>query len=257
MAVISLSQINDYINELAPSHLAKKWDNVGLLIGNPSTQISNIMLALDITKDVLMDAIENDIQLIITHHPVIFDPIKCINNESIVYQLIKHDIAVISAHTNLDLADGGVNDVLAKTLGLCNLTPLVDEDGLGRIGTLLNPITVTGLADLVKSKLDVPFVRLCDNHGDNLIYTVAVIGGNGSDEIEYALQKKADAYISGEISHQHYVAAINAGITVIDAGHFFTENVIIHTLFQKLIDHFGDSINISISNANNPVYTIY
>lgn len=120
-------KIKDYynaINKFAPFSLAESWDNVGLLVGNMEDQAFNVLLALDVTSKVIDEAIEKNIDLIITHHPLIFNPIKQLDSNSLVYRLAQHGIGLISAHTNLDIAKGGVNDALANALGLSNLQPL-------------------------------------------------------------------------------------------------------------------------------------
>lgn len=253
---ISLAEIDDYINQIAPYSLAEHWDNVGLLIGNPTTLVSSIMLCLDITNEILDEAVSKDVHLIITHHPVIFAPIKRLDSNSIIYKLSQHNIAVISAHTNLDLAENGVNHALANLIELQNTAPLVDKNSLGLIGELPYPLTPCQFADKVKSALQIVSVRLSSPNEKKLISRVAVIGGNGSDEITCAIQKNADAYLTGEVHHQHYIESINAGLTVVDAGHFSTESIILPYLLDLLLEEFP-KLNIFISDNDIPPYITY
>ena len=153
------------IDQFAPFSLSMDFDNTGILVGDRHQPVSKVLLALDCTMDVVNYAKEIGAQLIITHHPVIFHPIKRVNEDSVVYHLIRSQIAVISAHTNLDIAEGGVNDVLAQAIGLQNISGLelldpAAQSYLGRIGTLSNSISASEFAALVKESLHACSVNL-------------------------------------------------------------------------------------------------
>lgn len=152
------------IDQFAPFSLSMDFDNTGILVGDRHQLVSKVLLALDCTMDVVNYAKEIGAQLIITHHPVIFHPIKRVNEDSVVYHLIHSQIAVISAHTNLDIAEGGVNDVLAQAIGLQNISGLelldpAAQSYLGRVGTLSNPISASEFAALVKESLHARSVK--------------------------------------------------------------------------------------------------
>ena len=177
------------------------------------------MLALDCTKEVLRQAKELGAQLIITHHPIIFHPIKRVNEDSLVYHLLRSDIAVISAHTNLDIAQGGVNDLLAKRIGLsdCRGLQTMDAQGtffLGRIGSLPEGMEPQQFAQYLKQRLGAPSVKFAA--ADRTGKTVALCGG------------------------AEYLAAAAAGISIFDAGHFDTEDVVIEPLWEYLTKQFAD-----------------
>ena len=155
------------IDQFAPFSLSMDFDNTGILVGDRHQPVSKVLLALDCTMDVVNYAKEIGAQLIITHHPVIFHPIKRVNEDSVVYHLIRSQIAVISAHTNLDIAEGGVNDVLAQAVGLQNISGLelldpAAQSYLGRIGTLSNSISASEFAALVKESLHARSVKFAD-----------------------------------------------------------------------------------------------
>ena len=203
--------------------------------------------------DVVNYAKEIGAQLIITHHPVIFHPIKRVNEDSVVYHLIRSQIAVISAHTNLDIAEGGVNDVLAQAVGLQNISGLelldpAAQSYLGRIGTLSNSISASEFAALVKESLHARSVKFAD--AGNKIQKVALCSGSGADCLESALAVGADALLTSEVKQHEYLNAAAAGISIFDAGHFDTEDIVIETLKEKLAGIFPD---ITIFSPHTPV----
>lgn len=218
------------INTLAPFSLAEEWDNCGLLIGSLEMDCSTAVVCLDVTNEVINQAIENKAELIISHHPVIFDPIKSIGFESKIVKLIKNNISVISAHTNLDIAQNGVNDTLCEKLGL-----KINEsfaEGFGRICTLEKETNAEDLARMVKEKLDSK--ELTFINAKNTINKVAICSGSGSSLVQEVIDKKADAYITGELKHNVMLELYEENISVIMAGHFSTEVVIAPALAKKL-----------------------
>ncbi len=252
--MIAISAIDSFIDELAPYKLTERWDNTGLIIGDNDCLVKSVMLALDVTLPVLLEATEKGVQLIITHHPVIFDPVKHLTSGDIISRVVKSGIAVLSAHTNLDLAEGGISDVLANLLGLTDISPLINHNNLGRIGTLKQPLSPTEFASMVKERINADNVRLCE--GNRMVKRVAIISGNGGDETLEAIAKNADGYLTGEVSHQHYVAAVNNGMTLIDGGHFATETVVLPMLLDKLTYTFP-TVSFFIASQNKPLYKVY
>ena len=182
-------------------------------------------------------------QLIITHHPVIFHPLKRVNEDAVVYQLIRSDIAVISAHTNLDIAQGGVNDALASAIGLrdCRGLELLNEQTgawLGRIGTLPEPLSPESFAAHVKSCLNAASVKFAA--APRAIHTVALCSGSGADCLDAAISAGADALLTSEVKQHEYLAATAAGISIFDAGHFDTEDIVIEPLRDYLAKEIPD-----------------
>ncbi len=238
--MIKVKNIYEFLNKIAPFEKAMDFDNSGLLVGNLETDVKKILLSLDITPEICDEAKKLNANLIISHHPVIFKPFKSIDFKNSVSKLIKYEINAICAHTNLDVAEKGVNFHLASTLGLENFSPLIDSHGLplGMIGTLDTLLRPEELALLVKNKLSCQGVRYTE--GKSLISKVAVSSGSGGNLVEAAKINGADAFVTGEIKHSQILTANNLGITVIDAGHFKTENVIISPLQHTLKNQFKD-----------------
>ncbi len=234
----TVNQIYNEINKLAPFSLALGFDNCGLLVGSKEKQITACILALDVTNEVIDLAIKHKANLIITHHPIIFDPIKSVTDDSRVYKLIKNDISVISAHTNLDIVDGGVNDVLVNLIGLTNVSIFENSDGVGRIGELKQEMTGKQLAQLVKQNINAKGVIA--THTENTIKKVAVIGGAGGDYLESAITAGADAFITGEAQHHVVIDAINSDITLICTGHYYTEAPVLYSLKTRLEEKVSD-----------------
>ena len=226
------------VNRLAPRRLAEEWDNPGLLIGDPSAEVKKIFVCLDVLDKNIAQAIELDAQLIIAHHPLIFHAIKNVRFDlphgKKISRLIKNNLAVFAAHTNLDIALGGVNDVLAKKIGLTDVKMFGDEEfSLGRIGTLETPMTALDFACHVKKVLNADNVRLIDA-GDFIISKVGLCGGAGADFIQKAKFFGAQVFVTGDVKYHEAQAAVENKIHVVDAGHFATEFPIVHELAEYL-----------------------
>ena len=240
------------IDQFAPFSLSMDFDNTGILVGDRHQPVSKVLLALDCTMDVVNYAKEIGAQLIITHHPVIFHPIKRVNEDSVVYHLIRSQIAV-----NLDIAEGGFNDVLAQAVGLQNISGLelldpAAQSYLGRIGTLSNSISASEFAALVKESLHARSVKFAD--AGNKIQKVALCSGSGADCLESALAVGADALLTSEVKQHEYLNAAAAGISIFDAGHFDTEDIVIETLKEKLAGIFPEITFFTTHTC--PIYAI-
>lgn len=239
----TVTHIYDAIDRLAPFWLTMDFDNTGILVGDRNREIACALLALDCTPAVVEQARQLGAQLIITHHPVIFHPLKRVNEDAVVYQLIRSDIAVISAHTNLDIAQGGVNDALASAIGLrdCRGLELLNEQTgawLGRIGTLPEPLFPEAFAAHVKSCLNAASVKFAA--APRAIHTVALCSGSGADCLDAAISAGADALLTSEVKQHEYLAAAAAGISIFDAGHFDTEDIVIEPLRDYLAKEIPD-----------------
>ena len=239
----TVTQIYSAIDQLAPFWLTMDFDNTGILVGDRNREVSCALLALDCTPAVVEQARQLGAQLIVTHHPVIFHPLKRVNEDAVVYQLIRSDIAVISAHTNLDIAQGGVNDALANAIGLsgCRGLELLNEQTgawLGRIGTLSEPLSPEAFAAHVKSCLHAASVKFAA--APQAIRTVALCSGSGADCLDAAIAAGADALLTSEVKQHEYLAAAAAGISIFDAGHFDTEDIVIEPLRDYLSKQIPD-----------------
>lgn len=244
------------IERLAPTELAESWDNVGLMVGDPEQAVKTVYICLDVTSENVRRASECGADMIISHHPLIFSPLKRIVESdvsgSIVTTLIREGISVYSAHTNLDNADGGMNDVLAEKLGLENVRRFTDEecenrDNIGRIGVLEAPAELADFVSLVKSILGCRTIRSVGEPTDE-VNTVAVCSGAGGDGIYTAYRAGADAYVTSDIRHHEAQLAVELGINLIDAGHFETENIICEFMSDYLMECFSN-LNIVTSDA--------
>ena len=222
------------IDSFAPFDTAEAWDNPGLLLGSFDTPVSGALLALDVTEAVLEEAKKIGASLIITHHPIIFSPLRKIESDSLVYRLVQNGIAVISAHTNLDMADGGVNDVLAQRLQLCDVRKPEAPPSLLRVGELSGAMQPEAFAQYVKRELHAPGVRVVCGRAE--IRTVAVCGGAGADRLSVAAKADAQAYVTADVKHHEWLESHRMGLTLIDAGHFSTEAPVLEPLRRRLAE---------------------
>ena len=238
MKKCTVQTVADAINRLAPRRLAEEWDNPGLLIGDPTAEVKKIFVCLDVLEENISRAIELSAQIMVAHHPLIFHAIKNIRFDlplgRKILRLIKNDLAVFAAHTNLDSAAGGVNDVLAKKIGLVYVKTFEDDElSLGRLGMLETPMTAENFARHVKKSLNADNVRLIDA-GDFQIKKVGVCGGAGAEFISKAKFFGAQAFVTGDVKYHEAQSAIENKIHVVDAGHFATEFPIVHDLTEYL-----------------------
>ena len=229
-----MAKVVDIVNlmkTLAPVELAEDWDNVGLLIGDSEREVNKIIVMLDFDKQGLEEALAVGADMIITHHPAIMPKLSSIT-DPLYLTLIENKISLCSMHTNLDSADEGVNQVLAETLGLSDIEP-IDFDGLfGRIG-YVSECTLGEFIQTVKLALDIDHIRYVGSK-KNIISKVAVVGGGGADFIPNAKIAGCDVYITADVKYHQAQLADKLGLNVIDAGHFETENPVIHKVSRYL-----------------------
>lgn len=248
MKTVTVRDIYDWINAYAPFELQEDFDNAGFLVGNLNTEVNRVLVALDLNQAVIREAVQNNVQLIITHHPVLFGGTKNLNEESTenrwLCQMIRNNLALIAAHTNLDRCQGGMNDVLAQTIGLQN----VAGDGFFRAGSLSAPVTVAEFANQLQEKLSTEVRVMGDKQ--KLIHKAGLCTGAGSGEWHHALMSGCDAFISGEIKHHEAIAAADAGIVMFECGHEATEKPGIEALgkaLQKYADDVKWNLHICLS----------
>ena len=239
----------------APFSLAEDWDNVGLLVGSPEHHVRSILIGLDPTNGLLDEAIDRGADTILTHHPVIFRPLPCINTASpegrLLEKALSHQIAIIACHTNLDSAAEGVSDILATALGLTSLTPLLPapgsnapDVGLGRLGSYDPPLAIRDFLIKALETLDLPMLQVAGTLPD-VVRTVAVCGGSGSEFADAAYRSGADIYLSSEIKHNVARWAEEREFCIIDGTHYGTEQPAVRLLAQKL-DRLGTALNWNI-----------
>ena len=234
----TVADILKFMETIAPPHMAEGWDNCGLLCGRKEHPVKKILVALDPFSNVIDEAIALGADLIVTHHPLIFrDKLMAVNEDTetgrCVLKLIENGIAAINAHTNLDMAPGGVNDVLARTLGLVNIQIVdpVDNYGLLRKGTLEERPLESFLA-LVKERLGCKGLRYISS--GKPVSTVAVGGGSCADFMQAALAAGCDTFVTADVKYNQFRTAHELGLNLIDAGHFHTENPVMPVVAEKL-----------------------
>ena len=252
---LKLKEFLIFLDTIAPLDTAEKWDNVGLMIGNPAQHITGVLIAIDPTLELVEEAIDLGTNTIITHHPLFFHPLQSIRTDTPLGHLLKkalsNDIAIISCHTNLDVALGGVSDALADALNLKDLVPLTRTDkessqGFGRVGFLSPPMDGDAFLKHVTDTLHIPALPIAGKLPVK-VSRVAVCGGSGSDFAEKAAQAGAQIYISGEIKHSIARWAEENKFCIIDAGHYATENIIVSKLVNTI------SSFVSEENSRIPV----
>ena len=254
---MKIKDIYHYINEIAPFDTALSYDNCGILLGNPDREVTKCLICLDVTDAVLAEAVRTGAQLIVSHHPVIFHPVKRILADSLISRLLKENIAVLSAHTNLDMAERGVNRQLALRCGLIAETlrkipadSAQQADGFGLAGNLPQSMMPSDFAAFVKRALGIQRIKYTD--GKKEIRTVAVSCGAGGFLMDTVIQSGIDALVTAELKHHELLAAEAAGLTAVDAGHFETEQLIKEPLRQMLAERFGEIDFFCAGEEKNP-----
>ena len=235
---MTVNDIFDYLNSLYPVSTACDFDNPGILVGDKYAEVRRAVISLDCTDSAIDKAVENGCQLIITHHPVIFEPLKKVLSDSPVYRLIKNGISVISMHTNLDIGKGGVNDTLCEVLGLKNTEKYIADDGFP-LNTGFLPIQMTPeqLAAYIKEKLG-GWIKY--SSGSKKISRVLVCSGSGGSYFTELARSGCDALITADVKHNVFIDSARLGKSVFDAGHFETEDIVVNRLNDMLCGHFNN-----------------
>lgn len=239
----------------APFSSALSFDNAGILCGDPQREIRKVLLSLDITYEVIAEARAMGADLILTHHPALFSAQKKFSPTDRVYLLIENGIAAVAAHTNLDMARGGVNDVLASAVGLTEIAPWSGDDPsfVSRCGALPEAAPLREFAARVKVALNANCVRFAD--GGKPVCKVALCGGSGGDMWESLVGTEFDTLLTSDVKYHQFLEASQAGINLVDAGHFATENLVLPVL-ESWLREADASLEISYSSFCDPVLTI-
>jgi len=261
----TVNDILSFMENQAPSYMKEDWDNVGLLCGSKKSSVSKVLLALDPFENVCREAAQWGAELIVTHHPLIFHPMKSITDETsvgrCVLALCSAGISAIAAHTNLDCAPGGVNDVLADKLGLSDVEVIspagINEEGLPygllRCGNVQEQDLDNFLSD-VQNALACSGLRYVN--GGKPVRKVAVGGGSCSGFIADAVNAGCDTFVTADVGYNKFWDAKDLGLNLIDAGHFCTENPIISVLAEKLAAAFPE-ISVKISESHSDCMKFY
>lgn len=256
---MKIIEVTNAIEQYAPKELASSYDNVGLMLGDGEREVTSILLTLDVDLEVAMEAKAMGANLIISHHPLIFNPVKQITTETpdgkCLLYLAENKIAVYSAHTNLDSALGGLNDLAAGLLRLTGTLPLETDEGpgIGRIGTLPNSLSLAELATEIKQIYRLSHIRYIGN-GEKKMSRVALCTGSGGDLAELAQAKGADVYITGEIKYSVARKAAASGFSLIELGHYESEYIVVDLLGKIISDYAHITVPLYKSRANKNVF---
>ena len=237
----TVREIEQQLFHLAPKEGAMDWDNVGQLLGDPEQSVEKVLISLDITEGVADEAIAKSCQLIVAHHPVMnckWLPVQTVRTDTpqghLLIKLLTHGISAICMHTNLDVAEGGVNDRLAQVLKLVDPGPM--ENGLVRVGTLPEPMPLAAFARFTAKALGCNGIRYSD--AGKMVSRVAVGGGACGDFEEDVIRAGCDTFVTADLSYHQFLDAPGKGINLIDAGHFPTEDPVCEVLIKNLTEQF-------------------
>jgi len=244
MMTPQLKDILEILDGMAPFSMAEEWDNPGFQVGFPSDKIKKALISLDPTITALKHARKRNAGLLITHHPLIFKGIASISPETypgdVITDAIKSGISIVAVHTNLDIAKGGINDILARIIGLKDIEALLIRegsndrlDGLGRVGYLPDPMPLAAIVRIVMDSVGSSGLMVL-GPPDMEIKKVAILGGAGGSELSHASEKGADLYITGDVRHHEALMARTLGLALIDAGHFNLERAAMHVFADDL-----------------------
>ncbi|MEA3399925.1 MAG: Nif3-like dinuclear metal center hexameric protein [Armatimonadota bacterium] len=236
------------IEALAPPDAAQEWDNVGLQVGSPEAAVGTVLVCLEVTAEVVDEALQVGAELIVAHHPLIFRPMPAVRTDlplgALIERLLGEGIAVYAAHTNLDAApEVGTAATLAELLELTDATPLLEEDGvaLGLVGELAGEMSVCELAEAVRELLGPGRMTVVGE--DAPVRWVAVMPGSGGDAVA-AAAAAADVLVCGDLTHHDALDALAVGLAVIDAGHYATERPVVGRLAKALQDRLGSEVTV-------------
>jgi len=261
----TVADILNFLETLAPRSMKMDWDNVGLLCGSKSAPVTRVLVALDPFEHVCREAAEMGAELIVTHHPLIFQPTKSVTDETSIGRSIlllsRHGISAINAHTNLDQTSGGVNDILAETLGLKDVEVIspagTDENGtpwgLLRCGNVPQQ-SLDSFLPQVKTALGCEGIRYVK--GTKPVHKVAVGGGACSGEMLDAIDAGCDTFVTADVKYNQFWDAHDLGLNLIDAGHFHTENPVIAVLADKIAGAFPE-VTVEISKTHRDCMKYY
>ncbi len=255
-------KVNNIINEmelLAPTYLKEDFDNVGLMVGDKNKEVKKVLLALDCTLKVIEEAKKENVELIITHHPLIFKRPSSITTDTLqgkkIIELIKNDISLYSSHTNLDSVENGLNDTIVSILGFDNSKILEknkrdDKAGLGRIVSLKESIQLEDLISKIKKSLNINNLRVVK--GKDKVNKIAIINGSGQDFIGKAVALGADCIITGDTTYHFASDYKEMEISILDVGHFASEQITFFNVMEILKEKFKDVEFITSTVEEDP-----
>lgn len=262
------SEILGRLEQLAPVEYACEWDNPGLLAGRMDKEVKKVLLALDVTDEVVELAIRENVDLLLTHHPLIFKPLKKVNDQDFisrrVLKLIQADVSYYAMHTNFDVAPGCMADLATERLGMKAEAPLEVTGetggkaiGIGKVGMLAEPLTLPELGAFVKERFGLPFVTVYGlGQMDGPVSRIAVSPGSGGSMIPRGLAAGAQVLVTGDIGHHEGIDAVANGMAVIDGGHYGLEHIFMEFMKNYLKELFDTDLKIVLAEEAFPAGVI-
>ncbi len=256
---MTVGEIIQQLDRLAPRSAALDWDNVGLLVGSEDWDVKNIYVALDATEEVIEHAISQKADLIVTHHPMIFSSMKQVTDQDLtgrrIMKLLENHIALFAMHTNFDIYKMG--ELADSRLGLTNTVPLevIEGDrGLGSVGDLKEEMTLFSFAEFVRDSFGLTNVKVF-GPAAGVIHRVAMLPGSGKSEIPLAIEAGADLLITGDIDHHSGIDAVQEGLSIIDAGHYGIEHIFMEYM-EPYLASLGNDLTVFREPMAEPFYIV-
>lgn len=251
-------EIIQAIEMIAPQYLQESWDNSGIQIAVDDREINCILTALEITDEIIQEAIDENADMIVTHHPLIFGGINSVDFRntigSYIVKLMNGGISVYSTHTPFDKTEGGNNDYLAELIGLRDISGFTDGDKvdmIGRVGMLPHPVPLASMVDIVAEKLELePEQMRCVGYPEQMISTVGLCTGAGADLMDLAFDNGCQLFITGDLKYHDAQKAKAMGLAVIDAGHYGTERTFVDNFSERLRNITADRVKIVESKVD-------
>lgn len=244
----TLNQVCDFLDQFAPTRLAEDWDNVGLLVGDDSVEVNRIMTCLTVTPASAREAIAKQADLIVSHHPLPFRPIKKLTTDQtpsrLLWELIRGNVAIYSPHTGFDSAAQGINQSVCERIGLQAIAPIIpavdgtDGLGAGRVGDLSKQLSVGELVEMVKAKFELPQLRFVGDP-EATVSRVASACGSGGSFLQPAIKSGCDAFVTGETDFHTCLEAESRGVALLLLGHYSSERFAIEMLAGKMKEQFS------------------
>lgn len=260
--MVKVQDVINVMEQFAPPMLAESYDNVGLLVGSRDMLVKGVLLTLDVTEESVEEAKEKGLNLIVSHHPLIFSGLKSITGtdyiQRVVLNAIKNDIAIFACHTNADSTFEGVSYSLGHKLGLEAMTALQCAQegdvaqGLGVVGVLREPEKADDFLSRVKATVGIPIVRHTNYSGGKKISRVALCGGSGASLINNAISAQADIYLTGDLKYHDFFGRENS-IILVDIGHFESEESILDVFYSLLTKNFTTFVVCKTMLNCNPI----
>lgn len=256
---MNVKEIRNILQEASPEEYALDWDNSGLLLGREEKEIRKILVVVDVDDDVVQKAVDEKVDLILSHHPLLFQSRKRITDEEFIgrriLKLLQNDIAYFAMHTNYDICRMG--KLAAETIGISECEPLEETGewegqpcGIGICGRLDEPEMLSDFAKRVKDRFDLEEIRCFGE--DTMVSRIAVCPGSGGSVAEQAILKHADVFLSGDIGHHTGIDMVARGVAVLDAGHYGLEYLFMEDMKEFLEERLGEAAEVSVMPKKMP-----